>query len=761
MIKIAGKKKFKIGRQAFLIIFIILISTIYVLRLFQWQVIEGDYWAAVAQQQTTDYIKLSAARGEILDKDGNVLVGNKTTYKVKFNYLTMDSDNRNQAIIKILNLLIERNEEWIDNFPIVLDEDGNYVFNEDLENEIKYLKSKKLLNLQEYATAQDCVDAMIKTYGCAGYSNVDTRNLLSVRYSMSKLGFGKTVQYVIADDVSAETVAVINERSDEMPGVETDMGVIRTYGEDGTLAPNIIGYTGALTESDIEKIKEEGNTFSEKNLSGYSLDDTIGATGLESAFESELRGTSGKEVIITDNDGNVTGSEVTVIPKAGNTVVTTIDSGMQKVLNDALAENIINNYESPDAKAGAAVVLNVKDFGVLAASSYPTYDVGEFVSDSAYRSKIVADEDNLPMFDRALQGTFPPGSTFKPFVALAALNEGTISSSTSVYCSGRYLGFTDGYKPKCTGNHEHTNVYTALSKSCNVFFFQTGRDLGIDTMNAYTEYFALGTKTGIELPEAKGQMTNPADYEINHGVSMTEGNTVQAAIGQADDRFTPIQLATYTATIANNGVRLRTHFVDKIVSYDGSEVIKEYEPEIMSDADLSSSALDIVKTGMRQCAESGTANRIFSDYPIKICAKTGTAENANKPDTISFIAYAPANDPEIAISVVMEYAKGQEDKYAMNVAKAAFDYYFGYDKDSADKDTDSPDSATDSPDDGNSDSSQNSSPDSSSGERTSSRSENHGAFYNPDKRVSSKDEEGSSVSDEDNMVSGNSIPEDS
>ena len=605
-----------------------------------------------------------------------MLAGNRSSYNIVYDALDMDYSARNATILQVLDLLEERDEEWRDRLPIVLGEDGTYQYAEDSDSEIQSLR--ETLSLAEYATAEDCMAELTRQYDCQGYSKEDARNVVSVRYSMTRDGFSRTNPYVIAEDVSAETVAVISERSQEWPGIEARVAVARYYGEDGTLAPHVVGYTGAIRDYQYEQAVEDGTAYdSEDNISGYKWTDTRGQSGIESAFEEELRGQRGEETIYTNASGEVESTSVTTAPKEGNTVVTTLDSDLQRVANLSLAKNIKGNTDAKDCNAGAVVVLDVEDFGVLACSSYPTFDMNQYRSDNDYVNLLSEDEEQ-PLFNRALQGVFVPGSVFKPVVALAALQEGVISAATTYTCAGswEYYDLVQG----CTCPTGTWNVYGALEYSCNTFFSNVGLNLGIDRLGPYAEYFGLGTTTGVELSEATGTMSNRQEYRENHGVEWTDGVTAQTAIGQADNLFTPIQLATMCATIANDGVRLQTHFLDKITDYTGEQVIEEYEPVELYDAGLSSAVLGVVQTGMQMVATEGNAGTVFANYPVSIACKTGTAEtstgkNGTEPN-LSFICYAPADDPEIAIAVMMEY--GNTGNYAKYVAKDILDQYFGF-----------------------------------------------------------------------------------
>ena len=670
----------KIGRSAACILLVLAVFVVYELRLVQWQVFQGDEFEQLSLSNRTDTIQIDAARGEILDRNGNVLTGNRTSYNIVYDALDMDYSARNATILQVLDLLESRDEEWRDRLPIVLAEDGTYQYTEDSDSEIATLQ--EFLELAEYATAEDCMTALARQYDCQGYSLEDARNVVSVRYSMTQDGFSRTNPYVIAEDVSAETVGVVSEHAQEWPGIETRVSVTRYYGEDGSLAPHVVGYTGAITAEQYDAAVENGTAYSsEDNLSGYKWTDTRGQSGLEAAFEEELRGSRGEETIYTDETGEVETTSVTTPPQEGNTVVTTIDSDLQRVANLSLEKNIEGNTDAKDCTAGAVVVLDVEDFGVLACSSYPTFDMNQYRSDNEYVNLLAQDEEQ-PLFNRALQGVFVPGSVFKPVVALAALQEGVISAATSFNCPG-YYELAD-LTLNCTCSTGMRNVYTGLAVSCNTFFCNVGYELGIDRLVPYAEYFGLGTTTGVELSEATGTMSNRQEYRENHGVSWTDGVTPQAAIGQADNMFTPIQLAAMCATIANGGVRLQTHFLDKITDYTGETIIEEYQPAELYDAGISSDVLGVVQTGMQMVATQGTAADVFANYPVSIACKTGTAEtstpdeNGNKPTepNLSFICYAPADDPQIAIAVMMDY--GNSGDYARNVAKDILDQYFGY-----------------------------------------------------------------------------------
>lgn len=668
----------KPGRYAFCILLVASFFLLYVARLFQWQVLQGEQFERESLDDRTDVIEMDAARGEILDKDGNVLAGNRTAYDIVFNALYDNREERNVKILKVVDLLEEREETWRDVLPVVVDEAGEYQFAEGKEEEAATLKED--LNMAEYATAEECMAELAETYDCVGFSTEDARTVASVRYSMARDGYSRTNPYVLAQDVSAETVGIISQRSGELKGVEPRVSVARYYGEDGSLAPHVVGHVGAISDTQYEAAKEAGTAYDYKNnISGYKWTDSLGQDGLEGAFESELRGQRGEETIYTDDTGAIKSTAVTTQPKEGNTIYTTLDSGLQRAANFSLKKNIQGNTLARNCTAGAAVALSVKDFGVLASSSYPTYDMNLF-SSAKYYTQLTEDKTQ-PMFNRALQGIFVPGSIFKPLVALAALQEGVIGADTSYTCPG-YFEYED-LKLECLCGGGVRNVYSGLAHSCNNFFCNVGLDLRIQRIDAYAEYFGLGEKTGVELSEEVGIIANPQEYEERHsGEVWLDGVTAQASIGQADNMFTPLQLAAYCATIANGGKRMQTHFLQKVTDYTRQETIREFEPVELFDAGISSDVLGVVREGMIGTSTYGTASGVFDDYPVSVACKTGTAETSSNPRqggteaNISLICYAPAENPEIAVAVMLEY--GSKGDYAKLVAKDILDQYFGF-----------------------------------------------------------------------------------
>lgn len=650
-------------------------SSLFLVRLIDWQIVHGEEFLEQANRTNVFSVRMDAARGEILDRNGEPLAVNKTAYKVVFERAYMTQGTENDTIHTLIQLMKNRNEAWVDELPIILSANGEYAFLEGKEKEIAELKGKDFLNLNTYATADLCIKKMIERYECdtEKYSPEEIRDILSVRYSMTRNAFSVPNPYTFAQGVSQEAVAIIEENAQSLPGVNTQLTTIREY-PDGTIAPHLIGSIGVISQEEYDELKDQG----------YAYNDRLGKNGIEGVFESELRGTTGKQVIETTRTGTVSSSTITQQPVPGNTVFTTLDAKLQKAVNASLEKNVkaaqaagqatAKEKDGEDCVAGAAVVLDVRDFSILAAAAYPSYDLGLSASDRDYYVSLLNDAAH-PMFNRAFNGTFTPGSVFKPAVASAALQEGIVTSGTSVLCTGVY-DFDSTYRPKCLGRHGNVTLNRAIAKSCNVYFYEVGRLLGIQNIDAYAKSFGLGVKTGVELSESAGSLASPED-RVNAGGIWYPGDVIQAAIGQSDNTFTPLQLATYCATIANNGTRLQTHLIRKITNYNQDQVLSENDPDspvVVEQVPVSQENLKLVQAGMRAvCSPDGTG-RSFANYGVAIAAKTGTAEIPGHSDNVTFIGYAPYDNPEIAVAVVLEY--GSRGTYSMAVARDIFDAYF-------------------------------------------------------------------------------------
>ena len=634
------------------------------------QIIDGDSYARAVSSVSTRTATITAARGEIVDTNGNKLVYNEQSYSIVFNasYFPSEQEKRNEIIISLIRLFEDNGLEWIDNVPLVYDSKGVIQFKEDSDSLIKQMKSRNMLNLNGYATAEECHNALIEEFELESFDKYDARKVASVCFEMMRQEFSVSAPYTFAEDVPEDISSSIMENSSFYEGVETKVVPVRTY-TDGTLAPHILGMVGSIDAEEYSELKEKG----------YKMNDTVGKSGIELAMEDYLKGTDGEETIYTDDEGNRT-SEVTKEPEQGNTVVLTIDSNMQKVAQDALKsalEDYAGTVGNQVPNAGAVVVLSCKDSSILACASYPTYDISTYAENAEELNKATGS----PLWNRALMSTYATGSTAKPSVAIAALEEGIIDEDYTVYCNGSYTYLGQTFKCEQAHATAFVNVVNAIDESCNTFFMEVGRLLGIEKMNEYRNLLGLGSKTGCELNEATGVLDSP-EYRSTLGQDWLPGYTVQSAIGQAGNLWTPIQLANYVNTIANGGTRYRTHFVKSIKNADYTETILENKAEVVCETGISEETLDIVKRGMREVGVTGYCARYFSHLPVEVACKTGTSQEYRKINGVStkinngfLIAFAPYDDPQIAIAVVGEGMVS--GVYVAPVVAAIVEYYCG------------------------------------------------------------------------------------
>lgn len=632
------------------------------------QIFDYNDYISAERAISTKQAVVNATRGDILDRNGIPLLTSREANTVVFEaayFPPLSAQNeRNRIIISLINLLEGEGEVWLDRLPIKLDGKGGVVFAENRKTDIEYLRSADMLDLNPYADAGLCMDALIERYGLQDYTLADARKIASVCYSMRRAVFSASNPYTFAEDVSLDTAARIKENSSFYRGVEIGVASCREY-MDGTLAPHILGMVGAISAEEYQANKDKG----------YALNDTIGKNGIEKAMESFLRGKNGVKTFYTDAEGHVT-EEMTKPPVKGANVVLTIDAGLQKVAQDALKKTLLSNSSSPVTPAGAAVVIDCRNGEILACASYPGYDISTY----SENYKAIESMPGSPLVNRGLNGTYEAGSTMKPSVAIAGLEEGVITADTRIRCTGRYT-----YKDmvfKCDQYHVSpmVSVVAAIRESCNIFFYDTGIKLGISKINEYRTVLGLGQKTGTELTESAGVLDSP-EYRDSIGQAWLPGYTLQSAIGQAGNLFTPIQLANYCATIANGGTRYRPHFVKTVKSCDYASTLLENQAQVVLKTGFSQKNLALVKEGMHQVATIGYCRTAFAGLPVEAAAKTGTSQvirtihgSPQKTHNGLLIGYAPYDKPQIAVCVVCE---GFDSGTATSpVAAAIFDYWF-------------------------------------------------------------------------------------
>ena len=654
------ERKTAVRRMMLLIAAAAVIIGLYGFRLIFLQLVNGDSFTAQATN-TTDYkFTVTAARGDIVDSKGERIASSTTGYSVVLNKLLMGDEDLDTMLQKIVGLLGKNGESWNDSLLIGQpDAAGHYEFTAASDNaaEQKALAAMKdNLGLQQYATADDVMEKLVEDYDLADFSLYWQRVLSGIHYEMQLQAFSNVNNFVMAENVSEATVATIKENSLSLPGVEIVETSTRSY-EQGTVLPHVLGRVGKITAEKWKVTDENGQVTYPLKEKGYNMNDIIGISGLESAYEDELRGKDGVETITRNSDGVIVNTALTTVPEPGHTVQLTIDSEFQKAVDQALAKNvewIKNTYaDSKQANAGAVVVIDVKTGGVLAASNYPSFDQNLY---AAQYSEYSADE-NMPLFNRALQGLYTPGSTYKPSVAVAGLDTGLLNRNSTVNCTRVYTYYKD-YRPRCA-QHGHGNgpidVVNAIKWSCNIFFYDVGRRLTSDVYDAYAYKLGLGQRTGVEVSEALGHLTTKNDSNY------TESLDIQAAIGQGNTAVTPIQLATYAATLANRGTRYRTHFVKAILDSNTGKTLQETQPEVMDVVEDKGETFDLVREGMKGVAQTIPA---LAAYPYTIACKTGSPQRSEgyyvgstykHYTNAAMIAYGPAEDPEIAIGIVVEY----------------------------------------------------------------------------------------------------------
>ena len=673
------ERKTAIRRMRVLVAAACILMLLYGLRLIFLQLVNGDDFKSQATN-TTDYkFTVTAARGDIVDSRGERIATSVTGYNVVLNKLLMGDEDLDGMLQKIVELLRANGESWNDTLLISQpDAAGNYTFTaeEGSTRDQKALAAMKdNLGLQQYATANDVMEKLVEDYDLASFPLSWQRTLGGIHYEMQLQAFSNVNNFIMAENVSEATVATIKEHGLSLPGVEIVETSTRSY-EQSTVLPHVLGRVGKITAEKWKVTDENGQTTYPLREKGYNMNDIIGISGLESAYEDELRGKDGVETITRNSDGVIVDTALTTVPEPGHTVQLTIDSRFQKAVDKALAENIdminrVYNTGSMKAAAGAAVVLDVKDGSVLAASNYPSFDQNLYATQY---SEYSADE-SLPLFNRALQGLYTPGSTFKPAVAVAALDSGLINQYSTVFCNGVYT-FYKGYSPRCTrhGHSGNIDVVTAIKWSCNIFFYDVGRRTTSDVYDAYAYKMGLGTRTGVEVNEATGRLTTKNDS--NYTASLD----IQAAIGQGNTVVTPVQLATYAGTLANRGVRYRTHFVKAILDTNTGKVLQETQPEVMDVIEDRGDTFDLVRQGMIGVSETMSG---LKNYPVTIACKTGTPQRSETYYVGStrkhytntmMVAYGPAEDAEIALGIVIEYGGG--GARAGNLVADIFDAYY-------------------------------------------------------------------------------------
>ena len=668
-------------RAGLLLLFFGLVACFFAFKLYSLQIIEtGGNTNNVTTFETRTRVK--APRGNILDINGNILVGNRASYDLTINHYVLTSSTApNDMLFNLVQLCKTRGIEYEDHLPISKTKPYTYTLTEYNTTWQDHFQSFLIYrdNLDSDISAPLLMETLREDYGIPeDWSDEDARLVLGLRYELSLRNcVGSLSNYVFMSDVDNETLAAVLELN--IPGMNVETATVRQYNT--SYASHILGYVGAMNAKQWEQYKELG----------YSMDARVGQAGFELAFEEYLHGVDGTRVDVVTKDGTLVRSYYEQEPQSGQNVQVSIDLNLQTVAEDAMADTIaklrdpeFNQEEDGRDAGGAAIVaMDVKTGQVLVCASYPTYDISTLFEN--YNQLL--EGELQPLFNRALQATYPPGSTYKMSVTVAAIEAGIIGRYTPIVDKGIFTKY-EGFSPRCLRfsssgrTHGSIDCTDALKVSCNYFFYELGDRLKLSDLDGTAKALGLGEPTGVELYEAVGHRANKetkAALHTGEDAKWYPGDQVLAAIGQSENKFTPMQLCSYVTTLANKGTRYSATFLNRVVSPDYRDVVYENSPVVLNQLEMSEDTCEAVATGMEKCAtvSGGTARKIFGEYPITVCAKTGTAQTdiPNSSDNGAFVCYAPAEDPQIAIAVYGE--KAGHGSSLGEIARSVMDAYFG------------------------------------------------------------------------------------
>lgn len=673
-------------------IVVIVISVIFIATLFNLQIVNGENYREQSEKRMLRTKNITAPRGEIYDRNGVILATNKLSYDVELYKVRVSTKEQNDGILRLVEILNENSDKVYSTFPVNDDLNG---FN--FENTEEEQKWKKEMKFDSTLTFDQVIDKYIEKYELQDYSynRLNQIKMIEIKYEANLNGYSLFNSATIAKDISQKSVAKIGEEKYKIYGISI-VSVPKRYYPNGNLLSHTIGYVSKISSTEYEKEKEEG----------YSVNSVVGKAGIEQSFEKYLKGKDGVIKEETDTLGNVSSQTETTEAKSGDNVTLTIDYRLQKVAEESLL-NAINGLQNgtlvgkkfSDANAGAVVVLDVDSGEVLASASYPTYDINSLIGGISLKDWNALQNNSLhPMLNRVVSGTYSPGSTFKMLVGMAGLMNGKITVDEKYYDPGIY---PYGYHPKCWlytdrhMTHGWINIEGAIKGSCNCYFYEVGRRIGISEIVKYAKLFGLGQKTGIELSGEVAGTIAGADDKSEDGLKSPWylGDTLSAAIGQSGSSYTPIQLANYIATIANGG---KLNKVSLIKSVDNEVAgtsesladINKYTSEYTGvnfeekDLNINSEYIDAIKKGMLSVTSEtgGTSYIVFKNSDIQVAGKTGTAQVPNGNNNGIFVGFAPYDNPKIAVVAVIEH--GGEGTYTANVVKPIMEEYFNIDKES-------------------------------------------------------------------------------
>lgn len=666
------------NRELVLSVILVLVAIIFLIQLFNIQIINGASYREQAENKIVRTEAISAPRGEIYDRNGVVLATNKLTYNIELYRTKVGIELTNNAIRDLVNILLSNNDNIYSTFPIN-DAQDNFS-DEYLQDKDKINSFLRNIKLAESATFNDVIEYYTKLYAIEDYSYEDKIKIIKVKYEANLNGYSLFNSAIIAKNISKNSVAQIEEMKSTLYGINIVSVPQRYYASD-TFACHILGYVSKINTPEYNNLKDNG----------YTINSMIGKSGVEESMEKYLKGQDGSKKVVTDSLGNVTSELVTKEAVSGNNLTLTIDFRIQQVVENALA-NTLKNLQNgtlsdepiPEAQAGSCVVLDVETGEVLAMASYPTYNINNFANGiTTAQWKNLIEDVQKPMFNRAISGTYSPGSTYKMLVGLAGLESGGITLDEYYTDPGVY---PYSYNPKCwiytshNTTHGDINLTGAIKGSCNCYFYEVGRRIGVDAIVKWSMNFGLGQKTGIELSgESSGNIAG------NSASGWSLGDTLSASIGQSTNLYTPLQLANYISTIANGGtlnkVSLIKNIGTDIISIPLSD-IAQYSKEFTGvdfeskELSISNEYINAIKEGMYAVTTEtgGTAASIFKDSKVEVAGKTGTAQVSNGANNAIFVGFAPYDNPKIAVVAVVEH--GSEGFFLAPMVKEITNEYF-------------------------------------------------------------------------------------
>ncbi|NLY43655.1 MAG: penicillin-binding protein 2 [Clostridiaceae bacterium] len=688
----------KIKNRYFIIsILIVMVGLTFIYRLMQLQIVRGEEYKEQSERRLHKSVSVKAPRGEILDTYGRPLATNRMGFSIEIHKTVISSDEFNNMLLRLINLLEANGDSYIDTLPISRSPfEFTFTDSEEVKKEQREREWKKAKGFNENDTATQVIEKLAKKYKVKnGYTDDEIRKIVGILYEMETRGFSVHTPITIATDVSSKTVMQLEEQHMDFPGINIITEPIRYYVH-GETAAHILGRVGIIFPEEYLAYKEEyEKTKDEKKL--YAMNAVLGKDGMEKILEPYLKGKDGTSSIEQDIEGNITQVLASEPPVPGDNVMLTIDIELQKVAERSLRETIEKiraegmeiirknpgkKNVGEDASSGAVVVMDVNTGAILAMATYPTYNPAKF--NEQYTSLL--NDPLKPMLNRAISGTYPPASTFKMLTAIAALEENIITPETQIRDLGLYT-YYPGDPKACWiyqaeygyGNHGYENVTEAIKDSCNYFFYEVGRRLTIEKLEEYGKKFGLGQLTGIELPGEEKGIFAGKEYREQLGEQWWPGETLSAAIGQMHT-FTPIQMVSYISTLANGGTRYKPYLIKRIKTYDNSKKVFETQPEVVCKLDIDPKNLKAVLEGMKGVTQGdGSVSHLFKDFPVTVAGKTGTAEVGigRGSNNGVFAGFAPFDNPKIAVVVVIEH--GRTGANTAPVVRDIFAHYLGID----------------------------------------------------------------------------------